>query len=141
MWFYILLFLLSIILIFRKKIWRVIEIILLIINTANSIVKGKTLELNQSFTIINNKAVKISFSHLGMTQHIFVPYHPFINNIQVELINGENKMDITQPIGIPLLVSAEDLGGEKILITHLDNDNKKEFVGTEIPILERNFFN
>lgn len=86
---------------------------------------------NSSYILFNNNHIEISYSCLGEKYFIRLPYNPRnkVKMIQfkAELISGDKKIDITQQPGIPYLINAKDLCGEKIILTNLETGEYHEY--------------
>lgn len=90
----------------------------------------------------SGKSASISYVRNGMNYIVNVPYHRnkvgVMSGIKAYLIRRyleeEEAIEITQQSGVPYLVSAEMLGGEKILLKYREGE-VKEFIGNEIPTI------
>jgi hypothetical protein len=73
-------------------------------------------------TTVNPNSLTISYSYIGNTYQVTIPYNkrysvkmaPLIAELLTE---GQTKI-ITQQAGIPYLVSSEEMGGQAIIITN-----------------------
>jgi len=89
--------------------------------------------------ISRTKSAIISFNHLGKVHNIYVPYHRNTSTSMLRknfyLIKDGEKILLEQKPGVPFLVSAESMGGDKIIIEDRDGNTISEFVDNEIPII------
>ena len=90
---------------------------------------------------MNNKSAKISYTRMGKTHFIHVPYRrdliPKMTSHEVyteKQVNSDVvKEIITQQSGFPYLVSANMLGVDRIVVTK--SGQKKIYIGDDIPQL------
>ncbi len=86
--------------------------------------------------IPKTKSALISFTHGGKQHHVSVPYDRSkgrkMGRMVVWLVGSEERIDITHKPGIPYLLSAEQMGGDKIIVMK-DGNTIKEYSGDEIP--------
>ncbi len=92
--------------------------------------------------IPKTKSALISFTHGGKQHHVSVPYDRskgrkmgrnrvfLVGNVDHNTITYQT--DITHKPGIPYLLSADDMGGDKIIVMK-DGIIVKEYSGDEIP--------
>lgn len=89
--------------------------------------------------ISRTKSAVISFNHLGKVHNIYVPYHRNTSTSMLRknfyLIKDEEKILLEQKPGIPFLISAESMGGDKIIVEDKDGNIISEFHNDEIPVL------
>lgn len=94
-------------------------------------------EDQEHFKPIHKNSVVVKVKHAGNTHPVFLPYNRRKSTAmlrkKVFLIKEDQKIDISQKPGIPYLVSAEDLGGEKIIVENLDGEIVHSYSGKEIP--------
>lgn len=90
----------------------------------------------------NNLSATIIFKQFGKIHRIHFPYDKSLvskmSGVKVKLIKGDEVVDITQKPGIPYLISAKQMSGDKIIIekefNEEDEDNNIiEFDEDEIP--------
>ena len=79
----------------------------------------------------------LNVSHGGKSHSVYVPYNRNTGRKMMKhnvflWKNGE-KIDITQKPGIPYLVSAADLGGEKIIVENKEGEEINIYTGKKIP--------
>lgn len=90
-----------------------------------------------SFKPNKTKSAVISLTHMGKTHSIYLPYDrnksTSMLTKKVFLIKENEKIDITQKPGIPYLVSAEQLGGESIVVENRDGDVLYTYEKDKIP--------
>ena len=84
---------------------------------------------------LNSAVIKVNSG--GKSHSVYVPYDrkkstPMLRK-KVYLIKGEEKIDISQKPGIPYIVSAQDLGGESIIVENLDGQVVFKFEKDQIP--------
>lgn len=95
-----------------------------------------SLDNNQLIINNNQKSASIIYNYRGRRYILFFPFHPeeIMKSIgfQFFLIKKGKKIDITQQKGIPYLITANQLGGEKIELRK-DNELIKEYLSDEIP--------
>lgn len=110
----------------------------------NYIVSKAMEEVNKKFSnteeqlqIVNNTAI-ISYQYGGKNYKVCVPYDSSkvrgALRKEVFLIRGNERIDITHKPGIPYLLSAKDMGGNRIIVTK-DEQILNEFEENEIPII------
>ena len=96
-------------------------------------------EEEQLFKPIHSNSAQIKVKHAGKSHAIYVPYNrrksTSMLRKRVYLIKEGEKIDISQKPGIPYLVCAKDLGGERIIVENLDGDVVKTYKEDEIPNL------
>jgi len=85
----------------------------------------------------NGKAAEITFAHGGKESKIYIPYDrksvTKYSKYNFYLIKNDEKININQKSGVKYMVSAKDLGGEKIT---MEDKSGKEIVfweNDEIP--------
>lgn len=75
--------------------------------------------------IRKTKSALVVFTHGGKQHRVSVPYDRSkgrtMTRKQVWLVSGDTRTNITHKPGIPYLMTAEELGGEKIVV---EKDNK-----------------
>ena len=85
----------------------------------------------------SDKSAVIRVSSGGKSHSIFVPYDRSKSSSmlrkKVFLIQGDEKIDITQKPGVPYLVCAEQLNGKSIVVENLSGEVVRTFNSTEIP--------
>lgn len=85
------------------------------------------------FTVNNtDESASVVYERLGKQYILLVPYNRSrvvsMSQFKVELIrDGKQAVDITQQPGIPYMVSAKELGGNKIVITNEETRIKHEY--------------
>jgi hypothetical protein len=90
----------------------------------------------------NGKSAIITYNRYGKNYHLYVPYSGMIatemNRFRAYLIKdssdkkGKKEEEITQQPGIPYMITASDLGGEKIIFRYRDR-REVEFSSEIIP--------
>ena len=84
-----------------------------------------------------NSSAILKFSQGGKTHSIYVPYDRRKSSTMLRkkffLIKDGEKIEINQKPGIPYLVSAGTLGGEKIIVEDSEGNTVKIFGKEEIP--------
>ena len=93
----------------------------------------------QDTLIINpiNKTATIKYFHLGRQYSLLVPYY---EDKKLDMLKYEINVDyegtkqyIDQPIGIPLLVSADDLKASHLEVTDRDDNVTACLFGRDLP--------
>ena len=89
------------------------------------------------FRPVHNYSASISFISGGQKYNVFVPYNRkkstrYLGK-KVYLEKGDEMIDITQKPGVAYMVSANDLGGEWIVVKDREGKVIKRFSGQEIP--------
>ena len=81
------------------------------------------------------KSAILKYSRYGKTYILNIPYkREFLtkmNNTKVFLVKNNQNIDITQQPGIPYMINAEMLGGDKILV--YKHDQITEYSKNQIP--------
>lgn len=100
--------------------------------------KTKEDQEEANFKVVSrSKSAVLSITHLGKQHNIYVPYHRNISTKMLRrkyiLIKDGARIDITQKPGVPYLVSAEDMGGQEILIEDREGNVVCSCSGNEIP--------
>ena len=89
------------------------------------------------FQTFSKKTSRVKIKHAGKVHSIFVPYDrsksTSLLRKKVFLLKDEHKIDISQKPGIPYLVSAEDMGGQQIVVEDFSGEVMKRYNGNEIP--------
>lgn len=97
----------------------------------------KDTDTQQNFKPHRGKSAIVSFNHHGKTHNIYVPYHRNKSTAMLRkkyyLIKGEEKILLEQKPGIPFLVSAQDLDGEKIIVCDKDDNILSQYEANIIP--------
>lgn len=87
---------------------------------------------------INGNSACITYLRYGREYQVNIPYNRHLvakmSSCKVFLIKGEEKIDITQQPGIPYLMTASMLGGDKIILEK--GDTVIEYGPDQIPTLE-----
>lgn len=91
--------------------------------------------------IVENNYIKINYTYNTILRTIFLPYTDKISAsfkrlkfILIKLENGiVTEYDITHQAGIPYLLSADKLGGEKIEVRKIDGTCIKVYEKGQIP--------
>ncbi len=82
------------------------------------------------------QSAMVLFEHGGKQHKLFVPYNRRKSSAMIKkkvyLIFVDREEEITHKPGIPYLLSAGDMGGDKIVVK-IDNIVVKEYVGDEVP--------
>lgn len=103
------------------------------LNTGQSISGGSPEAI--TFTQLGNSAL-ISFNHGGKNHNVCVPYDRNkgrkMLRTEVFLISNNDRTNITHKPSIPYLLSAKDMGGEKIIVTK-DDVTIREYKEDEVP--------
>lgn len=86
----------------------------------------------------SRQSASLTFPYLGKIYPLNVPYKQSLvvkmSALQVFLImKTGTELNITQPPGIPYMVSAKDMGGKGIRIINLDTRKNKIYEEDEIP--------
>lgn len=110
-----------------------IQVIGAIVNHLAKIVTSKSAV---SFSINDSeRSASIVYSRFGNNYIINVPYArelvPRMVQIKAMLIKSDKQIDVTQQPGIPYLITAAMLGGDKIILSR--GDDHLEFGPNEIP--------
>lgn len=79
------------------------------------------------------EALEITYYWAGRRRRFFLPTR-VEPGVRTYLIKEGKKEEITQEGGVPLLVCAEDLGGEELVCESLEGD-KTCFIKQEIPFI------
>jgi len=87
---------------------------------------------------INNSAT-IEYEYFGQNYKLSIPYNrkKLINmtNYKVELFfTDKTPINITQQPGIPYILSANDLGGEYIKISNMENGLSHNYDNKQVPM-------
>lgn len=91
---------------------------------------------------INNdrRSATITYTHNGQTHIVIVPYNRrhirSMSQHQVHLVKGEDTINITHQPGIPYLVTAEELGGDSIVIMNENGNIIKKLDKRSIPQID-----
>ena len=79
----------------------------------------------------------IKVNHAGKNHNVYVPYDRSKSSSmlrkKVFLIKNGEKIELFQKPGIPYLVSAQDLGGEEIVVENLSGEIVSRYNENEIP--------
>ena len=87
---------------------------------------------------INNSAI-IEYEYFGQNYKLSIPYNrkKLINmtNYKAELFfNDKPPLNITQQPGIPYILNANDLGGEYIKISNMENGLSHNYDNKQVPM-------
>lgn len=87
---------------------------------------------------INNSAT-IEYEYFGQNYKLSIPYNrkKLINmtNYKAELFfNDKQPLNITQQPGIPYILNANDLGGEYIKISNMENGLSHNYDNKQVPM-------
>lgn len=88
------------------------------------------------FKIVGNHAV-LCYTRLNKEYKLYVPYNrmkSLSSDITALLVKNGKEINITQQPGIPYLVSANDLGGEKIILTNNITGSSFDYFDDKIPM-------
>jgi hypothetical protein len=83
-----------------------------------------------------SESALVLFTHGGKQHKVCVPYSRkkgrTMNRKKVFLLKGSEKIEITHKSGVPYLISAKTMGGDKIVV---EKDNKiiQEYSSEDIP--------
>lgn len=87
------------------------------------------------------KSAIIKVTHGGKSHNIFIPYDRSKSTSmlmrKVYLIRDGQEIELSQKPGVPFLVSAQDLGGDKIILKDFSGEHLHEYTANEVP----NFLN
>lgn len=85
----------------------------------------------------HNNSILIKVKHEGRTDSVYIPFNEekigAMQTKKVYLLKGDQRIDISQKPGIPYLVSADQLGGEKIVVEDLSGDVIQIFGRDKVP--------
>jgi hypothetical protein len=78
----------------------------------------------------------VIFDHGGKSHNLCIPFDQskakHMRRRDVYLIRGTEKIEITHKPGVPYLISAKDMGGDKIVVEK-DGIILKEYIVSELP--------
>ena len=112
------------------------EVILSLLYTLSKRISQKP--KNTGYITINQTvtSASVSYTRYDKEYQIHIPYNKDLitkmTRLKVYLVKDGERVEITQQPGIPYMVSARMLGGEKIIIVK-DNNVQKEYKNDEIP--------
>lgn len=88
----------------------------------------------------DRKSATITYTHNNKIYRIIIPYNRrrirSMSQHQVFLVKGNDRVDITHQPGIPYLITAEEMGGDSIIILDESNNIIKELDKTSIPQID-----
>lgn len=105
-----------------------------VLNELNARMEGE-----EQFRPVHSNSAVIKVTSGGKTHSIYVPCDKKKSTLmlrrKVYLIKDGEKIDISQKPGVPYLVCAKDLGGEKIIVENLEGEVTQQFTEDQIPVL------
>ncbi len=96
------------------------------------------MEKEEGFTPMRKTtSAMLKINHGGKSHSIYIPYDRKksikMMKCKVFLYKDVEKIDITQKPGVPYLVSASDLGGEKIVVENKEGKELYTYLNKNIP--------
>lgn len=92
----------------------------------------------QYFRPITKNSAIISFNRLGKKESVYIPYNRRMSSTMltknIYLIKNGEKTLLNQNPGVPFMVSAEDLGGDEIIVEDKEGNILIKFNKDQIPI-------
>lgn len=102
-----------------------------------SLVKKESEE--ELFKPFHKDSVVVKFSDKGQMSSVYLPYRSNKSRVMLTrrffLIKGEEKIELIQKPGIPFLVNASDLGGDKIIEEDLEGEIINVYEKEDVPTL------
>lgn len=105
-----------------------------VIKKLNEISNSEEVKFKQ---LHRNTSALVVFEHGGKSHNVCIPYDQskakYMRRKSVFLVGGDNKTEITHKAGVPYLLSAAQMGGDKIVVEK-DNITLKVYESDEIPM-------
>ena len=108
-------------------------------SSLSTIGSGKETQIDQSTIKICLGYAYITYKRFNDEYKVYLPYSRknCVKMLSYKVIlqkeNGSKEIDITQQPGIPYLLSAADLEGDRIIISDKSTGKSHVYEGTEIP--------
>jgi len=89
------------------------------------------------FKPVHKNSAVIMVNQAGKTHSVYIPYDRKKSSSmlrkKVFLIKENEKIDISQKPGVPYLITAKQLGGQKIVVEDLTGEIIKTYTEDEVP--------